>query len=93
MFLQGETAALFLRHEGYLGAIGAFMNSNVFKESEHWGENYGTSVTRKSRKSVSTLELDIIDIPMEPFPYLKAQKSYEADTWDLTDDSESSQVV
>lgn len=25
MFLQGEVQALFLRHEGYLGTIGAFL--------------------------------------------------------------------
>ena len=44
-----QTAALFLRHEGYLGAIGAFMNSKVFEEDDQWGENSGTSVTRRSR--------------------------------------------
>lgn len=40
---KGQTKALFLRHEGYLGAIGAFMNAKVFEENNFWGENYASS--------------------------------------------------
>ncbi|XP_011540010.2 4'-phosphopantetheine phosphatase isoform X2 [Homo sapiens] len=44
-FSKGEVQALFLRHEGYLGAIGAFLkgaeqdNPNQYS----WGENYAGS--------------------------------------------------
>ncbi|XP_072888198.1 4'-phosphopantetheine phosphatase isoform X2 [Hemitrygon akajei] len=44
-FTKGEVQALFLRHEGYLGAIGAFLkgaeedNPNQYS----WGENYAGS--------------------------------------------------
>ncbi|XP_063799161.1 4'-phosphopantetheine phosphatase isoform X2 [Pseudophryne corroboree] len=44
-FSKGEVQALFLRHEGYLGAIGAFLkgaeedNLNLYS----WGENYAGS--------------------------------------------------
>ncbi|KAM5126660.1 LOW QUALITY PROTEIN: 4'-phosphopantetheine phosphatase-like, partial [Mantella aurantiaca] len=44
-FSKGEVQALFLRHEGYLGAIGAFLkgaeqdNPNLYS----WGENYAGS--------------------------------------------------
>jgi len=44
---------------------------------------------RRNRKSISTLELDIIDTPCQSFPYLGNPQSYKADTWDLTDDIES----
>ena len=43
---KGEVQANFLRHEGYLGAIGAFLKSaESFKtENYSWGENlYGSS--------------------------------------------------
>jgi len=97
---KGQTKALFLRHEGYLGAIGAFMNAKVFEENNLWGENYASSSgyrenppkedeKRRNRKSISTLELDIIDTPCQSFPYLGNPQSYKADTWDLTDDIES----
>ena len=44
---------------------------------------------RETRKSISTLELDLMDIPTQPFAYLADVKAYVADTWDLTDDRES----
>ena len=44
---------------------------------------------RRNRKSISTLELDIIDTPCQSFPYLANPQTYKADTWDLTDDIES----
>ena len=43
---KGEVQANFLRHEGYLGAIGAFLKSaESFKTEKYsWGENlYGSS--------------------------------------------------
>ncbi|XP_069774676.1 4'-phosphopantetheine phosphatase isoform X2 [Narcine bancroftii] len=50
-FTKGEVQALFLRHEGYLGAIGAFLkgaeedNPNQYS----WGENYAGSSGLMSR--------------------------------------------
>ena len=44
---------------------------------------------RETRKSISTLELDLMDIPTQPFAYLADVKAYVADTWDLTDDRDS----
>ncbi|XP_032904017.1 4'-phosphopantetheine phosphatase isoform X3 [Amblyraja radiata] len=50
-FTKGEVQALFLRHEGYLGAIGAFLKG-AEEDSKHlfqypnqysWGENYAGS--------------------------------------------------
>ena len=40
---------------------------------------------RKSRRSFSMLELDMMDIPCESFPYIV--EPYKADHWDLTDES------
>ena len=40
---KGTIKPLFLRHEGYLGAIGAFMQSARFEHSNLWGENFASS--------------------------------------------------
>ena len=43
---KGEVQANFLRHEGYLGAIGAFLKGaeSLKTENYSWGENlYGSS--------------------------------------------------
>ena len=42
---------------------------------------------RENRKSFSMLELDMLDIPCESFPYIT--EPYRADHWDLTDEPES----
>lgn len=42
---------------------------------------------REHRKSFSMLELDMLDIPCDSFPYIV--EPYKADHWDLTDDLES----
>ena len=43
------------------------------------------SGVRKSRRSFSMLELDMMDIPCESFPYIV--EPYKADHWDLTDEA------
>ncbi|XP_014399276.1 PREDICTED: pantothenate kinase 4 isoform X2 [Myotis brandtii] len=44
-FSKGEVQALFLRHEGYLGAIGAFLKGAEQDNPDQysWGENYAGS--------------------------------------------------
>ena len=92
---KGTIQPLFLRHEGFLGAIGAFMQSSRVDKTKLWGENFASSTGYRERStsnskdddSISTLELDQMDIACEPFPYLI--DSYKADQWDLTDDNES----
>lgn len=40
---EGEIQALFLRHEGYLGAIGAFLKGAEEESESSWMENYAGS--------------------------------------------------
>ncbi|KAK7489322.1 hypothetical protein BaRGS_00019430 [Batillaria attramentaria] len=50
---KGEIKALFLRHEGYLGAVGAFLKGNEEQDAEKysWGENLAGSSGLASPKS------------------------------------------
>lgn len=50
---KGDVKALFLRHEGYLGAIGAFLKGNEEEDAEKysWGENVAGSSGLASPKS------------------------------------------
>ena len=51
---QGDIQALFLRHEGYLGAIGAFLKGTEEEDTEKytWSENYaGSSGLQSPRHS------------------------------------------
>lgn len=92
---KGTIQPLFLRHEGFLGAIGAFMQSSRVDKTKLWGENFASSTGYRERStsnskdddSISTLELDQMDIACETFPYLI--DSYKPDQWDLTDDNAS----
>ncbi|KAK7817266.1 hypothetical protein U0070_004403, partial [Myodes glareolus] len=98
---QGEVQALFLRHEGYLGAIGAFLkgaeqdNPNQYS----WGENYAASSglmstspelcpTQRARSGTfDLLEMDRLERPLVNLPLLLDPSSYVPDTVDLTDDA------
>ncbi|XP_061868924.1 4'-phosphopantetheine phosphatase isoform X2 [Colius striatus] len=100
-FSKGEVQALFLRHEGYLGAIGAFLkgaeqdNPNQYS----WGENYaGSSGLMSTSPDVSPmqrtrsgtfdmLEMDRLERPLVNLPLLKDPSTYIPDTVDLTDDA------
>ncbi|XP_064446147.1 4'-phosphopantetheine phosphatase isoform X3 [Mirounga angustirostris] len=100
-FSKGEVQALFLRHEGYLGAIGAFLkgaeqdNPNQYS----WGENYAGSSglmssspelcpTQRARSGTfDLLEMDRLERPLVNLPLLLDPSSYVPDTVDLTDDS------
>ncbi|PNI31405.1 PANK4 isoform 4, partial [Pan troglodytes] len=100
-FSKGEVQALFLRHEGYLGAIGAFLkgaeqdNPNQYS----WGENYAGSsglmsaspelgpAQRARSGTFDLLEMDRLERPLVNLPLLLDPPSYVPDTVDLTDDA------
>ncbi|KAL7981514.1 hypothetical protein Chor_002410 [Crotalus horridus] len=99
-FSKGEVQALFLRHEGYLGAIGAFLkgaeqdNPNLYS----WGENYASSsgllstspdvcpMQRERSGTFDMLEMDRLEGMLVNLPLLQDPSTYVADTVDLTDD-------
>ncbi|KAM3824396.1 4'-phosphopantetheine phosphatase isoform 2-T2 [Vipera latastei] len=99
-FSKGEVQALFLRHEGYLGAIGAFLkgaeqdNPNLYS----WGENYASSsgllstspdvcpMQRERSGTFDMLEMDRLERMLVNLPLLQDPSTYVADTVDLADD-------
>uniref|UniRef100_A0A8C1VH08 4'-phosphopantetheine phosphatase n=1 Tax=Cyprinus carpio TaxID=7962 RepID=A0A8C1VH08_CYPCA len=100
-FTKGEVQALFLRHEGYLGAIGAFLkgaeedNPNQYS----WGENYAGSsglmsvspelnpIQRARSGTFDMLEMDRLERQLVNLPLLQDPTSYIPDTVDLTEDA------
>ncbi|GCC19680.1 hypothetical protein chiPu_0018461 [Chiloscyllium punctatum] len=100
-FTKGEVQALFLRHEGYLGAIGAFLkgaeedNPNQYS----WGENYAGSsglmnsspdvhpLQRTRSGTFDMLEMDRLERQLVNLPLLLDASSYVPDTVDLTEDA------
>ncbi|XP_041357828.1 4'-phosphopantetheine phosphatase-like [Gigantopelta aegis] len=102
---KGEIQAMYLRHEGYLGAIGGFLKGTEEEDEEKysWGEHFvGSSGlaspsqagfmlgTSKSSK-FDLLELDRLDKPLLPCPLLLDSASYIPDTVDLTKDADARQ--
>ncbi|XP_051932922.1 4'-phosphopantetheine phosphatase isoform X1 [Hippocampus zosterae] len=99
--VQGEVQALFLRHEGYLGAIGAFLkgaeedNPNQYS----WGENYAGSsglmsispemnpMQRARSGTFDMLEMDRLERQLVNLHLLQDPSSYIPDTVDLTEDA------
>ncbi|TNN35846.1 Pantothenate kinase 4 [Liparis tanakae] len=97
----GEVQALFLRHEGYLGAIGAFLkgaeedNPNQYS----WGENYAGSsglmsvspdmnpMQRARSGTFDMLEMDRLERKLVNLPLLQDASSYIPDTVDLAEDA------
>ncbi|KAK6178482.1 hypothetical protein SNE40_013268 [Patella caerulea] len=100
---KGEIQALFLRHEGYLGAIGAFLKGANDSKDDHsfvWGEHFAGSSGLASPKcsgffgktrssTFDMLELDRLDKPLLPCPLLLDAQNYLPDTVDLTQDEEA----
>ncbi|XP_042199632.1 4'-phosphopantetheine phosphatase isoform X2 [Callorhinchus milii] len=100
-FTKGEVQALFLRHEGYLGAIGTFLkgaeedNPNQYS----WGENYAGSsglmstspevhpMQRARSGTFDMLEMDRLERQLVNLPLLLDASSYVPDTVDLTEDA------
>ncbi|KAK3096188.1 hypothetical protein FSP39_024183 [Pinctada imbricata] len=96
---KGEIQPLFLRHEGYLGAIGAFLKGAQEQETGFsWGEYYAGSsglssslnnpfLDNRNRSSTfDMLELDRLEKALLPCPLLLDHQSYFPDTVDLTQD-------
>lgn len=99
---RGAVQALFLRHEGYLGAIGAFLRGAEECDSEKysWGENYAGSSGLQSPLphppvggwpggTIDQLEIDRCDQQLTFFPLLAHPEEYVPDTVDLTKDKEA----
>ncbi|XP_058160592.1 4'-phosphopantetheine phosphatase [Dasypus novemcinctus] len=100
-FSKGEVQALFLRHEGYLGAIGAFLRGAEQDNPDQysWGENYAGSsglmspapelspAQRARSGTFDLLEMDRLERPLVNLPLLLDPASYVPDTVDLTDDA------
>ncbi|GAB6026236.1 Pantothenate kinase 4 [Chamberlinius hualienensis] len=98
---QGKVQALFLRHEGYLGAIGAFLNgAEDGAENYSWNENYAGSsglespipaqmLSSSNHATVEQLEMDRFDVQLGFCPLLLDSHHYVADTVDLTLDAEA----
>ncbi|OCT72616.1 hypothetical protein XELAEV_18035597mg [Xenopus laevis] len=100
-FSKGEVQALFLRHEGYLGTIGAFLkgaeqdNPNMYS----WGENYAGSsglmstspdiypMQRTRSGTFDMLEMDRLERQLVNLPLLFDSSSYVPDTVDLAEDA------
>ena len=100
---KGAVQAMFLRHEGYLGAIGAFLLGTEEEDSAKysWGENYAGSSGLQAPLPVSAsgdflggnnidqLEMDRFDQQLTFFPFLSHPNNYVPDTVDLTQDKEA----
>ncbi|XP_014615545.1 PREDICTED: pantothenate kinase 4 isoform X1 [Polistes canadensis] len=92
---NGKVKPLFLRHEGYLGAIGAFLYGAEQPDEHSWLENYaGSSGFKDSIPSdlgikVEQLEIDQIEHAVTFCPLLKDPTLYNPDTTDLVEDKEA----
>ncbi|XP_075881225.1 4'-phosphopantetheine phosphatase isoform X2 [Nelusetta ayraudi] len=99
-FTKGEVQALFLRHEGYLGAIGAFLKGAEDNPNQYsWGENYAGSsglmsvspdmnpMQRARSGTFDMLEMDRLERQLVNLPLLQDPSSYIPDTVELTEDA------
>ncbi|CAL4163602.1 unnamed protein product, partial [Meganyctiphanes norvegica] len=99
---KGDVQALFLRHEGYIGAIGAFLRGMEEEKTDKysWGENYAGSSGINSPLpnpqgngwpgcSIDQFEIDRCDQALTFFPLLTTSQEYVPDTVDLTKDKEA----
>lgn len=83
---KGKIKALFLRHEGYLGAVGAFLRDAPAQAQGSFEENFSVSrkISISSIGAVGSLETSASDLVA--FPLLKGV--YNADTF-ILDDTET----
>lgn len=95
---KGAVQSLFLRHEGYLGAIGAFLKGAEECDGDKysWLENYAgssglknSSVMLENNVMIHQLELDRWESPLTYCPLLKDPANYVPDTVDLNADQEA----
>uniref|UniRef100_A0A6A7G058 4'-phosphopantetheine phosphatase n=2 Tax=Hirondellea gigas TaxID=1518452 RepID=A0A6A7G058_9CRUS len=98
---KGAVQTCFLRHEGYLGAVGAFLMGAEEEDSGlySWGENYAGSSCPLVQNDPMTpsscwgncdqLEMDKCEQVLMYFPLLANPTEYVPDTVDLTQDKEA----
>lgn len=98
---KGKVQALFLRHEGYLGAIGAFLKGAEECDTQKysWGENYAGSsglknpfpaqFTSQKNTMIDQLEMDRYNWQLVYCPLLRNPCNYVPDTVDLTQDPDA----
>ncbi|XP_069676632.1 4'-phosphopantetheine phosphatase isoform X2 [Periplaneta americana] len=98
---RGQVQALFLRHEGYLGAIGAFLKGAEECDADKysWLENYAgssglrspipTQVLSAQGVPMDQLEIDRWESAVTYCPLLFDPSNYIPDTVDLTQDTEA----
>uniref|UniRef100_A0A671QYC0 4'-phosphopantetheine phosphatase n=1 Tax=Sinocyclocheilus anshuiensis TaxID=1608454 RepID=A0A671QYC0_9TELE len=84
-FTKGEVQALFLRHEGYLGAIGAFLKGA--EEDSKLLELCWQLWSHECISRFDMLEMDRLDRQLVNLPLLQDPTSYIPDTVDLTEDA------
>lgn len=88
---------LFLRHEGYLGAIGAFLyGAQPESDKCSWLENFAGSTGFKTDLSYAQLgiqvhqfEIDQAENAVGFCPLLADPATYNPDTFDLSQDEEA----
>eukprot|EP00118_Oscarella_pearsei_P014701 m.127990 g.127990 ORF g.127990 m.127990 type:complete len:153 (+) comp37940_c0_seq32:811-1269(+) len=98
---KGEIKALFLRHEGYLGAVGAFLKGTEEEQVDlgTWIENLASSSgfdeslfhSVQSPVPYNVLELDRMETTLAALPLLKDVSVYLPDFINLSEDSEARQ--
>ncbi|GFS24453.1 pantothenate kinase [Elysia marginata] len=102
---KGDVQPLFLRHEGYLCAIGAFLKGMKDGDAEQfsysWGENLAgssgltspkqaaASFDQHMKNNFSLLEINRLERALLPCPLLKDIMGYFPDTVDLTQDADA----
>lgn len=82
---QGTMKALFLRHEGYLGAVGAFLQYRTKQRSYSFSEIFTVPqmITENSVNAYGILEST--STKLVAFPKLESLDEYQPDTLQLTD--------
>ncbi|XP_011879883.1 PREDICTED: pantothenate kinase 4 isoform X2 [Vollenhovia emeryi] len=92
-----KVTPLFLRHEGYLGAIGAYLYGTEQIDKCSWLESYAGSSNFKDSVStdlgikVDQLEINQVEYAVTFCPLLKDPATYNPDTTDLTQDKAANQ--
>ncbi|KAJ3213487.1 hypothetical protein HDU67_002821 [Dinochytrium kinnereticum] len=82
---KGKMKALFLRHEGYLGALGAFLRHTSRKRLGSFTENFSQvqMISGSSPLGVGALETFVTS--STPFPTILDMTTYHPDTLDLSE--------
>ncbi|GAB1608741.1 pantothenate kinase 4-like [Argonauta hians] len=95
---KGKVRALFLRHEGYLGAVGSFLIGAEEDGDKNyiWGENLANNTGLTSGRdgvnwtqynTLDSFELECLERELVPCPLLRDLPTYHPDTVDLTMDT------